>query len=120
MMGKKSLYLAMLRRYLTRQRQALADLRQALAAGDLVTAERVAHTTKAVSGNIGAVMVQDSAAVLEAVLHQRPEPAQIEAAVAVLERPLGELLAHLERELGPDTVLPPARAALPSPARQSA
>ena len=51
MMGKKSLYLAMLRRYLAGQRSVSAEMRQALAAGDRLTAERLAHTTKAVSGN---------------------------------------------------------------------
>jgi CheY-like chemotaxis protein len=71
MMNKKPLYLAMLKRYATGQREALHELRNALAAGDLQTAERIAHTAKAVSGNVGATVVQEKATQLELALRER-------------------------------------------------
>jgi two-component system sensor histidine kinase/response regulator len=104
MMGKKSLYLAMLRRYAAGQRTVAQEMRQALAAGDRATAERVAHTTKAVSGNIGATLVQDRAAALELAIRDSSGAAEIERLLEELEAPLHELLAvlasHLPAEAG--------------------
>jgi two-component system sensor histidine kinase/response regulator len=99
MMGKKPLYLAMLRRYAAGQQSLVRDLRQALTAGDAATAERLAHTTKAVSANVGATLVQEHAAALEAALRQRAGAAQVERLVSELESPMAALLAALEAQL---------------------
>ena len=99
MMGKKSLYLAMLRRYLAGQRGVVTEMRQALAAGDRITAERVAHTTKAVSGSIGATLVQDCAATLEAEIRGNRSASEVERLLDELETPLGKLLDALARHL---------------------
>jgi two-component system sensor histidine kinase/response regulator len=95
MMGKKSLYLAMLRRYLAGQRPVATQMRQALAAADWATAERLAHTTKGVSGTIGATAVQDRAASLEAAIRDRRSASEIDDLTDALEAPLGELLDAL-------------------------
>jgi CheY-like chemotaxis protein len=105
MMGKKTLYAAMLRRYAEGQRDVVREIRQALALGDAATAERVAHTTKAVSANIGATFVQERAADLEAALRQGAGTAQLEPLVLALEQPMTELLAALQAQLA----LEPAR-----------
>ena len=65
-LGKESLYQAMLERFLAGQGDAPARLRAALEAGDWSLAERLAHTLKGVAGNIGAGAVQEAAARLEA------------------------------------------------------
>jgi two-component system sensor histidine kinase/response regulator len=104
MMGKKPLYLAMLRRYLAGQQSVAQEMRRALAAGDTVTAERIAHTTKAVSGNIGATQVQERAGALESAMRERHSRSDIEALLAELERPLGELLAALQARLPSEAV----------------
>jgi two-component system sensor histidine kinase/response regulator len=104
MMGKKSLYLAMLRRYVAGQQTVVQEMRQALAAGDRPTAERVAHTTKAVSGTIGATLVQDRAAALELAIRESRSAADIELLLQDLEAPLGELLAVLASRLPSETV----------------
>jgi HPt (histidine-containing phosphotransfer) domain-containing protein len=70
-MGKEPSYLKMLRKFISGQRDTLRHTRDALEQGDWPTAERLAHTLKAVAGNIGASRVQADAAALEAVLHQR-------------------------------------------------
>jgi two-component system, sensor histidine kinase and response regulator len=95
MMGKESLYVAMLRRYLAGQQGVLGELRLALTSGDKATAERLAHTTKAVSGNIGATLVQGHAAALEAALRENASAAQVAPLVSALEDPMTELLAAL-------------------------
>jgi two-component system sensor histidine kinase/response regulator len=102
MMGKKSLYLAMLRRYLAGQRSVALEMRQALASGDRPTAERLAHTTKAVSGNIGATLVQHRAAALEAAIRANRDAGDVESALAELEAPLGTLLDALACGLQPE------------------
>jgi signal transduction histidine kinase/CheY-like chemotaxis protein len=95
MMGKKPLYLAMLRRYVVGQQDVVRDIRQALAAGDIATAERLAHTTKAVSGNVGATLIQERATALEAALRQGQGAPQAEPLLAELEASMSELLAAL-------------------------
>jgi two-component system sensor histidine kinase/response regulator len=99
MMGKKTLYLAMLRRYVDGQKDVVRQIREALAQGDAATAERLAHTTKAVSANVGAVHVQERAAELEAALRQGAPAAQLEALLAALHQPMSELLAALQQQL---------------------
>ncbi|MBC7547501.1 MAG: response regulator, partial [Polaromonas sp.] len=54
MMGKKPLYLTMLRKYLEGQSGCTMLIKNALAAGDMATAQRAAHTLKGVSGTVGA------------------------------------------------------------------
>src|SRR6185369_15045052 len=102
MMGKKSLYLAMLRRYLAGQRSVALEMRQALASGDRPTAERLAHTTKAVSGNIGATLVQDRAAALEAAIRANRGAGDVEPLLAELEALQGKLLDALACRLRPE------------------
>jgi len=64
-MGKKTFYLDMLRKYIDNQGEAPGQISRSLAAGDYVTAERQAHTAKGVSGNIGATQLQELAARVE-------------------------------------------------------
>jgi CheY-like chemotaxis protein len=104
MMGKKPLYLAMLRRYATGQKDVVREIRQALATGDNATAERLAHTTKAVSANVGATRVQERAAELEAALRQGTHASsQLQALVLALESPMAALLDALNAQLPPES-----------------
>jgi two-component system sensor histidine kinase/response regulator len=104
MLGKKSLYLAMLRRYLVGQERVAQDMRQALAAGDRATAERLAHTTKSVSANIGATLVQARAAALESAIEEGCSATDIARLVDELDAPLGVLLGALDGFLAPQAV----------------
>ena len=98
-LGKKSLYLSMLRKFVAGQSNAPAEIRAALAAGDLATAERLAHTAKGVAGNIGASGVQERAAALELALKEQQAGAQIEALLEQFEPPLLALIAALQASL---------------------
>ncbi|MBA3773359.1 MAG: response regulator [Ramlibacter sp.] len=109
MMGKKPLYLAMLRRYCAGQQDVVRDIRQALAAGDFATAERLAHTTRSVSGNVGATVIQERATAVESALRQGRQAPGIDQLLADLEAPMNELLAALGAHLALET----ARAAGP-------
>ncbi|QCO05545.1 hybrid sensor histidine kinase/response regulator [Azospirillum argentinense] len=111
-LGKKRLYLDLLRKFTAGQRGVVTAIRTALDAGDLAAAERYAHTLKGTAGNIGAHPVQDAAEQLEAVIRDaRPRP-EIDARLAALEPPLGALLAHLDAALASNgdtapSVVPP-------------
>jgi CheY-like chemotaxis protein len=63
--GNSKLYCDLLRRFVEGQRDAAERVREALRAGDAATAERIAHTAKGVSGNLGASEVQAVAGELE-------------------------------------------------------
>ncbi len=63
--GNHGLYRRLLEKYVEGQADAAQALRAALAAGDRATAERIAHTVKGVSGNIGAEAPAQAAAALE-------------------------------------------------------
>ncbi|MFZ4289022.1 PAS domain S-box protein [Variovorax sp. HJSM1_2] len=67
--GNRKLYLQLLRQFAERQADAGERIAAALAAGDLTTAERTAHTVRGVAGNIGLVALQQAAADLEQALH---------------------------------------------------
>jgi two-component system sensor histidine kinase/response regulator len=96
MMGKKTLYLAMLRRYVEGQRNCPAELRQALDNGDWPTAERLAHTAKGVSGNIGAVQVPGRAEALALAIHNKCPRGEVEDHLLGFESCLVELIAGIE------------------------
>ncbi|UKJ77022.1 response regulator [Azospirillum brasilense] len=109
-LGKKRLYLDLLRKFAAGQRAVVTAIRDALDSGDLAAAERYAHTLKGTAGNIGAHPVQDAATDLEAVIRDaRPRP-EIDARLAALEPPLGALLAHLEAALTPTGAAAPSAA----------
>ena len=99
MAGKKTLYLAMLRRYAASQAAAGRQIREALDAGDTATAERLAHTLKGVSGNVGATQVQELAGALEMSIRERQLQEEIRMKLVELEVPLGTLMAALQQQL---------------------
>jgi two-component system sensor histidine kinase/response regulator len=99
MLGKKPLYLAMLRRYVIGQKNVCEQIHSALANGDIATAERLAHTTKAVSGNMGATGIQELAGSLEQSLKDYHPPADVQQRLADLEKPLAALIEALETRL---------------------
>jgi two-component system sensor histidine kinase/response regulator len=94
MMGKKPLYLAMLRRYVTSQHDVVGDIRRAIGKEDFETAERLAHTVKSVSGNVGAVAVQERAGHLEMALRES-RTCEVATLIDGLDAAMSPLLAQL-------------------------
>ena len=114
-LGKPVLYGEMLRRFAAGQAHILNDLQQALAAGDVDLAERLAHTLRSVAANIGAQAVSDRAQALEGALRSH-QTADTHAALLV---ELGSAL--LPVLVGLQAWMPQAEAAAnPEPEAQGA
>lgn len=104
-LGKKTVYLALLRRYVAGQKSVVADIRHVLDRDDPSTAERLAHTLKGASGTVGATGVQQLAAELEAAIQSNSPPDVLQARLAAVGAPLETLLADLERALPAETAM---------------
>jgi two-component system sensor histidine kinase/response regulator len=109
MMGKKPLYIAMLRKYAAGQKNAPQAIRRALDSDDWTTAERLAHTVKGVSGSIGASHIPGCADKLEHAIKERKTREEIDPLLRALEIPLGELITALETQLPAESAEPAAR-----------
>ena len=94
-MGKKTFYVEMLKKYIDNQGQAPAQIRQSLDAADYATAERQAHTAKGVSGNIGATTLQGMAAALEKAIKDKSPREEIATMLETFSAAHGELIAGL-------------------------
>ncbi|TAN53061.1 MAG: response regulator [Methylococcaceae bacterium] len=97
-LGKKPLYLSMLRKFCAGQKSVVLDITQALDAQDWDTAERLAHTLKGVAGNIGATSLQQLAAKLEAAIRQRQPRVAVDDGLEELRHPLATLVTQLEQQ----------------------
>ncbi len=98
-MGKKRLYLSLLRKFVTGQASVVAELQAAVLRADLQTAERLAHTTKGVAATIGAARVAKLATDVERLLKERAPVAQLGKALDALAAPLDKLVDDLRRAL---------------------
>ncbi len=105
-MGKQSLYLAMLRKFADGQADTATALQQTLHAGDSATAERLAHTLKGVAGNIGATHLQHAAGLLEAAIPTQP-PEALATLLAPVRTQLDALTTALHAALRPAADAPP-------------
>ena len=98
--GNRKLYVKLLRQFIEQQGPSVEQITDALAKGDIPLGERLAHSLKGVSGNIGATRVQSTAGVLERLIHDRADAASVDAAtqqvVACLAPLVTELRAALE------------------------
>jgi two-component system, sensor histidine kinase and response regulator len=93
-LGKEDLYLSMLNKFLTGQKNVITEMQQSLEAKDWITLERIAHTLKGLAANIGAQHIADKASLVES-------SAKLNNAVEVnhylesLSAPLDKILAAL-------------------------
>ncbi|MFM7575464.1 MAG: response regulator [Microcystaceae cyanobacterium] len=104
-LGKKTLYLSMLRKFLASQSSFQSQITAALETGDHQTAERLAHTLKGVAGNIGANAVQEAARQLETAIREGETP--LTAPLEQVAQALDPLLQTLESQLPPLETAPP-------------
>jgi CheY-like chemotaxis protein len=96
--GNERLYRAMLRQYAEDQADTPTALRASLAAGDMTTAERLAHTLKGVSATLGIKRPSEAAEVVEdRVRHGRLEG--IEDDLAALEQATAAVIAAIRTAL---------------------
>jgi two-component system sensor histidine kinase/response regulator len=97
--GNAKLYRTILSRFVLGQAGTPARVHQALADGDLPTAERLAHTLKGVAANIGAAELSRVAAALEESLRTYEPPVIVQERLQAVERPLAALVASLAERL---------------------
>jgi two-component system sensor histidine kinase/response regulator len=102
-LNKVPAYISMLRKFLESQSTAPAELRSALANKDMSTAERIAHTAKAVCGNIGASALQHQAEELEQLCGSGAAVEAIEPKLSEFEAALIRLCNALTSALPPKT-----------------
>ncbi|MGB4497181.1 MAG: PAS domain S-box protein, partial [Methylococcaceae bacterium] len=100
--GKKTFYLNMLRKYVTNQANTSNELRLALAENEYSTAERVAHSAKAVSGNIGASNLQIMAAEIEKMIHENADSESILLKITPFEIAQNAMINALKSQLSVD------------------
>lgn len=98
-LGKKDIYLSLLRRFVSGQKGTFSAFEEARARDDRDAAERLIHTLKGVAGNIGATALQESAALLEAALRERKRDAPIGELAAKPAILLADLIERLEAAL---------------------
>jgi two-component system sensor histidine kinase/response regulator len=94
-LGKMPLYRRLLGKYIESQWQLPAQLRDAVAAEDYTSAERLAHTAKAVNGNIGATALQEQAALIEEACKAHQPFVVIVPALDAFERDMCGLIEAL-------------------------
>jgi two-component system sensor histidine kinase/response regulator len=100
--GKVPLYLSMLRKYITNQEFTVSQIRKALDEGDRGSAERHAHSAKGVSGNIGAVALQEMAGELEKMIKEGAAREAIEAILEPFAAGLTAMIANIKAALPPE------------------
>lgn len=100
--GNAGLYRRLLQQYAAEQAKTPAQIRTLLDNGQHREALLLAHTLKGVSGNIGAVSLQNLAASLEQALEETQRTAECERLLFCIERELAALItaiaAYLEQE----------------------
>nr|WP_320025692.1 response regulator [uncultured Acetobacterium sp.] len=98
-LGKKKSYLNLLRKFVSGQKNTVADLEQAISNDDYNGAERLVHTLKGVSGNVGAMDIKHAATILETAIHEQPSKDSLKPLVINLSILLKSMLKSLEAHL---------------------
>jgi two-component system sensor histidine kinase/response regulator len=98
-LGKQSLYLSMLRSFVGGGKLTTQKMIKALDENDWVTAERLVHTLKGASGNIGANELQHLAEKLEITIKQQRPRGEIDLSIEALTSPLVQFIDQLENQL---------------------
>ncbi|MDP3876190.1 MAG: response regulator [Methylobacter sp.] len=98
-LGHQQTYLSMLNKFVAGQKNATENITRALEDKDFTSAERLAHTLKAVAGNIGANDLPRLAESLETAIRERHPPHEIEHWLTRLHPPLQNLIMQLEQKL---------------------
>jgi two-component system sensor histidine kinase/response regulator len=95
MAGSAVLYTRLLRKFVQSQTDSAQRMAEALEQGDNASAERIAHTLKGVAGNLGAVLLQQHAGLLEESLRKGQAPQVAQSALQVTGQSLHALASAL-------------------------
>ena len=98
-LGKRPLYLSMLRKFVAGQKTVTAKIQMELESNSLNIAERLAHTLKGNCGTIGATDLQALAKKLETAIRNNRSRQEVDALLKKLQMPLADLISQLEQQL---------------------
>ena len=76
-----------------------------LASGDLISGERIAHSLKGVSGNIGAMPIADTAGAIEQAIRTRKQTSEILPLLLRMETQFASLNATIQQYLSSEPVI---------------
>lgn len=96
---REGLYIALLSRFVTGQRDFATRFTSALASGQTEEARRIVHTLKGVSGQIGAMELYAAAARLEQATQENMQPGAHTALLADTQQQLSALVSALSAAL---------------------
>ena len=96
--GNVALYCSLLDKFRVKERNFATSIREALAADDQNTAERLAHTLRGIAGTLGAKTLQDLAASLESSIH-KAESGEVDSLLARVDQELATFIASIDRAL---------------------
>ncbi len=103
-LGKKALYLTMLRKFMEGQAVAPASIAAALDDDKWPDAERLAHTLKGTAATIGAAGIQEIATRLEASISAHQARPMVDAVLDEVSVPLAAVVTALRESLPAETV----------------
>ena len=95
-LGRKKFYVTMLNNYANSQFDTAYRIRDALNQDDYATAERIAHSTKGLSGNIAATQLQTLSSELEAMISGKKSLIEIEEKLVQFEITQSALLVAIK------------------------
>ncbi len=117
-LGKPQRYIAMLRGFADTQGDAVLHIRKAIAAQDLKTAARLAHTLKGLAGNIAAADLLRDAVAMDQALRRGAGPHELVLPLDKLQSSLQAQIAAIQAALGAVPAMElPAAAGDPDPAQ---
>ena len=105
LLGNRTAFVALLRRFTSSQAGAAQEVRVALAENRVADAERSAHTVKGVAGSIGARELQREAGELEVALRRNEPVALLEPLLERTADALDRLIGALDRTLPAETIV---------------
>jgi two-component system, sensor histidine kinase and response regulator len=106
-LGKKKSYINLLRKYVSGQKDIFVQMKKMLSEEDWYSAERIAHTLKGVSGSIGAVVIQEKAADLEAAIRGHVSFDILNPIISETSAMLAKMIEYLENALPEEEIVSP-------------
>jgi two-component system sensor histidine kinase/response regulator len=97
--GNRSLYVSLLRKFVTSVASVPCQVRDALAVSDVDLATRIVHTLKGTAANLGAAHCRDLSSTLEAALLRGAVAAELGPLLEPLESHLAELVVAINQVL---------------------
>jgi two-component system, sensor histidine kinase and response regulator len=96
--GNVALYCALLDKFRVKEKNIANAIREALAADDRITAERLAHTLRGIAGTLGAKILQELASLLESSI-KKGESGEVDTLLAGVDKELANFITNIDKTL---------------------